>query len=176
MVNNNYNKSLCIPPATCQLTECFADIYFNCPWPPFYKCRNQGTEKLSDLPNVIQPEQGFKSRQLVSRVCVLNHLSIPCPKDEWKGSLLKLEGRFCILYGFECDVHPQCMTTSIHLQLHVMEKYPMHKLELITWKWLTLTCSGKRKTVGGWKWYNKHTFRWVFQLKSICGLSKCGGD
>lgn len=131
MVNNNYNKSLCIPPATCQLTECFADIYFNYPWPPFYKCRNQDTEKLSDLPNVIQPEQGFKSRQLVSRVCVLNHLSIACPKDEWKGSLLKLEGCFCIFYGFECDAHPQCMTTSIHFQLHVMEKYPMHKLELI---------------------------------------------
>lgn len=149
IVNNNYNKSLRIPPATCQLTECFADVYFNYPCPPFYKYRNQGTEKLRDLPNVIQAEQGFKSRQLVSRVCVLNHLSIPCPKDEWKGSLLKLEGHFCILYGVERDAHPQYMTTSIHLQLHVMEKYPTHKLELIDTEVTEAHMQWKKKN--GWR-------------------------
>lgn len=134
MVNNNYNRSLCIPPATCQCAVLSASqtfIYFNHPWPPFYKCRNRGTEQLSALPNVIQPEQGFRARQSVSRVSVLNHLSLPCPNDESQGSLQKLEGRFCILYGSECHAHPQHMTTSINLQLCAKGKYRMRKLELI---------------------------------------------
>lgn len=43
----------------------------------------------------------------------------------------KPEEHFCIHHRFECDAHPQYVTTSVHLDYVQWETKSMHKSELI---------------------------------------------